>query len=569
MEELFLHIVNMSAAASWLILALILLRLILKKAPKALTCALWAIVGLRLLIPFLPESPFSLVPSAQTFPKEFLYAATPEIESGFEFIDNALNPIIADALAPEPIASANPTQINAIIFTFMWLMGMALMLIYMFASFIRVKLRVREAVFTRENIWVCDRVDTPFILGVIRPRIYLPSDIAEGDAVYVIAHEKSHIKRLDFIWKPLGFLSLAVHWFNPLVWLAYVLFCRDIELACDEKVIRELGVSEKKSYSEALLNLSVKKSFVSACPLAFGETGVKTRIKSVLNYKKPAFWVVIAAAILAAAVAFGFATNPYSGQTLDSELQLFLEAQIAEHTKNDKNADCLRLWDKEILGTEKRGKKVSVYMWLYYAEYRINEANEPELISAFHMPMVISAEKSEGGYELLEYWQAEEFWIPEDGAKYSASVRARFPFHLWGKALDSERYAEKQAERVKKKMILTFLQLQAEYFIDAVEFDIDADGEKEYLVLSLGPTSGMYTIALGVKEKGANSYSYNAIYYIYHGAGDFEFAVKNGNLCIKHTEATGKTNIFDMVYDGTDILLFENGEQLDMITAAP
>jgi beta-lactamase regulating signal transducer with metallopeptidase domain len=249
MEELFLQIVNMSVAASWFILALILLRLILKKAPKVVTCVLWAIVGLRLLIPFSVESPFSLVPSAQTFPKEFLYAAEPKIESGFEFIDDALNPVIADVLAPDPLTSANPTQINAIIFSAAWVFGMALILVYAAVIFIRVKLRVREAVCISENIYICDRVETPFILGIICPRIYLPSDIGENDAAYVIAHEKAHIKRPDFIWKPLGFLALAVHWFNPLVWLAYVLFCRDIELACDEKVIRELGSEEKKAYS--------------------------------------------------------------------------------------------------------------------------------------------------------------------------------------------------------------------------------------------------------------------------------------------------------------------------------
>ena len=424
-------------------------------------------------------------------------------------------------------------------------------------------MKIEEAALTGENIWVCDRVDTPFILGVIRPRIYLPSDIGESDAVYVIAHEKAHIKRLDYIWKPLGFLVLALHWFNPMVWLAYVIFCRDIEFACDEKVIRELGAEEKQAYSTALLNLSAPKHIISACPLAFGEVGVKARIKSVLNYKTPAFWVVLIAMVLAVAVAVGFLTSPYGGNISDKKLAEFIDAQIEEYTRNDKNGENARFWDAKILDIARFGDKVYVYMWVFYAEYSF-ESGVMKKMSASHLPTVITAKKAGDAYELSEYWEAEEYWIPEDGAKYSSSIRSKFPVYLWGKVFRD--YSQEQAAIVQAKAEAAF---KKQGIADTIEFDIDKDEENEYLTLALGPTSGMYTITLGMKEKGANSYSYDAIYYVYHGAGDFEFAVKSGNLCIKHTEKAGETHIFDVIYDGTDIFLFENGEQLDMITATP
>lgn len=561
MELIFLKIVNMSAAASWLILAVLLLRFILKKVPRAYICVLWAMVGIRLVLPFSFESKLSLLPSAEVFPEEFLYAAEPKINSGIGFIDNAVNPIIADGLAPEPTASANPAQINSVIFSWLWICGMAVMIVYMAASFIRIKLRVRESVPSGENVWFCDHVDTPFILGIIRPRIYLPSDIGENDAAYVVAHEKAHIKRLDFIWKPLGFLILAVHWFNPLVWLSYVLFCRDIEFACDERVVKGFSSDEKKEYSEALLNLSVPKHIISACPLAFGEVGVKERIKSVLSYKKPAFWVIIASMGLGIVFAVVFLTNPYTEKVYDKELFSFIDMQISEHTKTDYNSEMYRVWNTEILDIIEKDEKKTVYLWVYYGEYSSDYEGNAVCINLKKGPIAITAKKVNDDYELVDYRAADNMEIAKEN----------FPSYLQGKLnclyqsvppiVESEIWDD-----LLNKANVHFKTLNDRYIMDSVMFDINGDGKEEYIVIAPGPTSGMYTISLGIMEKSANKLScaYWNSYYIYYGYGDFEFDIKNGKLYIKHTERTGKVNIFDAVYDGTDILLFENGKQHDI-----
>lgn len=309
-EAVFLKILNMSITASWLVLAVIALRFLLKKAPKAFSVILWGLVGIRLMLPFSFESVLSLIPSAQTVPNDIAYSPIPEIDSGIEAINSAINPIISGTLAPNEISGTNPMQIITLIASVVWIAGIAAMLLYTLISFLIFKRKVREAVPLRDNVHICDGIDTPFILGVIRPRIYLPSNISEADMRHVIAHERAHLKRHDHLWKPLGFLLLTVYWFNPVLWIAYILLCRDIELACDERVIKDKGLEIKKSYSEALVNCSVPRKMIAACPLAFGEGSVKGRIKSVLNYKKPAFWIIIVSIIACVAVAACFLTNP-------------------------------------------------------------------------------------------------------------------------------------------------------------------------------------------------------------------------------------------------------------------
>lgn len=310
MEAVFLKLLNMSITASWLVLAVFVLRLLLKKAPRYISVILWAMVGVRLISPFSFESVLSLIPSAETVPQNIIYSNSPAIESGVPIINNTINQVITENLAPTPEASANPMQIIAFIATVVWILGVLVMIFYTVFSYLRIERKVREAVQYEGNVWLCDHVDTPFILGIMRPRIYLPSDISKQDMEYVIAHEKAHLKRRDHIWKPLGFMLLAVYWFNPVLWFAYVLLCKDIEFACDEKVLKQMGSDIKKPYSDALINCSVPRKMISASPLAFGEVGVKGRIKSVLNYKKPAFWIVIVAIITSIAVALCFLTNP-------------------------------------------------------------------------------------------------------------------------------------------------------------------------------------------------------------------------------------------------------------------
>lgn len=312
MESIFLKLLNMSISAGWLVLVVIAVRFLFKKAPKWVMCLLWAMVALRLVFPFSIESALSLIPSTETVPDEFLFPGIPEIHTGVNSLNSVINPIIGETLAPNPMTSANPSQILTAIVSRVWILGVIVMALYAIISYFRIRFKVRISAPKEKGIYITDGINTPFILGIIRPKIYLPSEMAEDNTDYVIAHEKAHLSRLDHLWKPLGYLLLSIYWFNVLMWVAYILLCRDIEVACDEKVIRLLGEENKKAYSEALLSCSVPRRMIAACPLAFGEVGVKARIKSVLDYKKPAFWIIIAALVVSVVVAVCFLTDPPS-----------------------------------------------------------------------------------------------------------------------------------------------------------------------------------------------------------------------------------------------------------------
>ena len=310
MSEIFLKIINMSISASYIVLAVLLLRLLLKKAPKWITVVLWGIVAVRLVCPFSIESVLSLIPSSEVVSPTIMTDKTPTINTGIPIINSTLNPVISESFTPNPGDSANPLQIWIPVLTTIWIVGMVALLIYTVISFAKVKRKIGTAVLLRDNIYQSENVVSPFVLGIIKPKIYLPFNMDEKDMEHVVAHEMAHIRRKDHLWKPLGFLLLTLHWFNPLMWLGYVLLCRDIELACDEKVIKELDHDARADYSQALLTCSVNRRMIAACPLAFGEVGVKDRVKSVLNYKKPAFWIIIAAVVACVAVAVCFLTNP-------------------------------------------------------------------------------------------------------------------------------------------------------------------------------------------------------------------------------------------------------------------
>ena len=311
MSEVFLSTVNRSISAVWLILTVLVLRLVVKKAPKWVDVLLWGIVALRLLFPFSIQSELSLVPSAETVSPEIMMDAAPTIDTGVPVIDNAVNPVITRSFAPPAtVASANPLQIWIPILAAVWLTGMVGFLAYAAVSYWRVRRRVDTAVLLRDNIFQNELAGSPFVLGAVRPKIYLPLTLNGRDREHVIAHEQAHISRRDHWWKLLGFVLLAVHWFNPLMWLAYALLCRDIELACDERVIRELDHEQRADYAEALLTCSTGRRGLAACPLAFGEVGVKERVKSVLRYKKPPLVKAAASVILCALVAVGFLTDP-------------------------------------------------------------------------------------------------------------------------------------------------------------------------------------------------------------------------------------------------------------------
>lgn len=310
MDALFLKIVNMSIAASWLILAVILLRVVLKKAPKWINVLLWGIVAIRLVCPFSFESNLSMVPSAEVFPDEVVSGPSFEVNTGFNVVDNQINDYLGDRYFEGVTVPTNNGATVTTILSIVWLVGIISFAIFAYVSYRKIHKKVQPSLHLHDNIWICDDIQTPFILGAIKPRIYIPSGTDESQLPHIIAHENAHLKRRDHWWKPLGFLVLAIHWFNPLVWVAYILLCRDIELACDEKVIRDLNQSESISYSEALLSCSVNRRMVMVCPLAFGEVGVKERVKRVLNYKKPAFWIIVVAVIASVIMAVCFLTNP-------------------------------------------------------------------------------------------------------------------------------------------------------------------------------------------------------------------------------------------------------------------
>ena len=314
MSELFLKIVNMSISASWAVVAVLALRFCLKKAPKWVNVLLWGIVAARMVFPFSIESVLSLIPSAETISPTIMMEQSPSVQTGVPALNHVINPVISGSFTPAPGASANPLQIWIPVLTGIWLFGIAALFLYSAVSYWRLHRKVCEAVILRGNIYQSEKVCSPFVLGIIKPKIYLPYHMDSREMDHVIAHEQTHIRRKDHWWKPLGFLLLTIHWFNPLMWLSYVLLCRDIELACDEKVIREMGNEQRADYTQALVACSVNRRLIAACPLAFGEIGVKERVKSVMNYKKPAFWIVLASVIVCAVIAVCFLTNPIGFQ---------------------------------------------------------------------------------------------------------------------------------------------------------------------------------------------------------------------------------------------------------------
>lgn len=328
MESLFIKLLNNSISAGWLVLAVLLARLLLKKGPKNLRCALWALVGLRLVLPVRLQSVFSLVPSAVTVSENIMLDPSPAINSGISALDKSVNPVVAASFTPEPWASANPLQILIFAASVVWLAGLAALLLYSAVSWLRLRHRVAESVPLRDNIRLCHQVDSPFVLGMIKPRIYLPFGMDEGSMELVIAHEQAHIRRRDNLTKPLAFLLLAVYWFNPLMWISYILLCRDMELACDERVLRKRS-GIRKAYASALLLCSVPHRTAAVCPVAFGELGVKQRIKSILNDKKPALWLTAAAVVLIVVLALCFLTDP-TGLRFDTKTNPVVSAESVD-----------------------------------------------------------------------------------------------------------------------------------------------------------------------------------------------------------------------------------------------
>lgn len=336
LDTLFLRIFNLSISAGWMIAAIIVTRVFLRKTPKWIICLLWVLVGLRLILPIVPESRMSLVPSAETIPETIMLSENPAIESGIPAMDAALNHVIAGAFATNVQDSVNPMQIIVYIASRLWVAGVAVMLFYMILTFLRLNHKMRTATLLRDNIFQSEFIVSPFILGIVKPRIYVPYGLSDEELSSVLAHEHAHLMRRDHLLKPAAFAILSVYWFNPMVWAAYILLCRDVEFACDERVIRSMDSEQRRSYSMTLLNCTEKRRIIAACPLAFGEIGIKQRILRIKDYRKPLVWITITSVIVCVIIVVCFLTNPSDVQediaqmpsVADKTEEMVLEAKI-------------------------------------------------------------------------------------------------------------------------------------------------------------------------------------------------------------------------------------------------
>ena len=475
MEAMFLQLVNLSMTAGWLVLAVLALRLLLRRAPKSILCAMWGLVGLRLLCPVSIESPLSLIPSVQTLPETVLTTPQPEIYSGVAVIDRVVNPVLTNTLAAAPGESVNPAQVLAGVLPWIWLLGMVGMLGYALFTTLRLRRRVSTAVRLEQGVKQSEYVKTPFVLGLIHPTIYLPFHMESADAVHVLAHERAHIRRGDPWWKALGFVLLAVCWFHPLMWVAYFFLCRDIEAACDEAVIRSFSREERQGYAEALLRLSVAVPALHGCPLAFGEVGVKARIKGVINYKKPGFWIVTVAVLAAIVVAVCFLTSPAAEKTPEitlppaenaetvqpqeqPEAPLVEEENEAEQPEEDPleaaitaaifqrnepifenttvRTAVFQCFDQQELAFDSdppQPNQLTLYGNALYLGFSVEDGILHQTEGS-NIPVAITFSCEEEGYELVEYWQ------PGDGTYYAPDIQAKFPAEAAELALSDQPY---------------------------------------------------------------------------------------------------------------------------------
>lgn len=337
MDGIFITIFNNAIVVGYMILAVILARVIFRKMPKWMSCLLWGLVAIRLLVPFSIESIFSLIPSSNTVPMDIGYAKVPQIDTGVQSINIVVNPLLENHFTANEISSMNPIQGLIYLSSYVWLFGVIGMLAYAFVSYLVLTKKLSGAKELDKGVMVCDKVEGPFILGLIKPCIYVPTEMQSDAYLCVMEHEKAHIKRGDHIWKPLGFMLLSIYWFHPLSWIGYICLCKDIEYACDEKVTKEKDKEWKAKYCQVLLDLSIQKKMVSACPVAFGEVGVKSRVKSVLNYKKPTFWIILGSVVAAAIVIICFMTNPKqedSAQGETASVQEYMHVQEEQEQVN-------------------------------------------------------------------------------------------------------------------------------------------------------------------------------------------------------------------------------------------
>lgn len=400
MDNFFITLLNMSLVSIPLIIVLIVLRPFMKKVPKAFLCALWGLVGVRLVCPFSFESFLSLLPTSEPIPMDRVTTQPAET------FDGAVTSVYSSQIisGSEPVRnSITPLQMITSAAVLLWIAGLAAMLVMGLISYLRLVRQVSASVNIGGNVFINDYIKSPFVLGFLRPRIYIPSSLTEYEKEYVIAHENAHIKRRDYVIKPLGYMLLSLHWFNPLVWVAYIFLCRDIESACDERVVSKLDADGKKNYSDILLRLSVPNKSLRACPVAFGEIGIKSRVKSVLSYKKPELWIVVVACVLTAVLSVGFLTNPVSAEDINvvSEEECISEAIISANKTDEWNTGFYTSNYIEVR-TVRSTDSVTKYIMAYYGEYTLAE-DDVNLVYESYGPACVVLRESNTGWELSEY----------------------------------------------------------------------------------------------------------------------------------------------------------------------
>ncbi|SCJ81614.1 Methicillin resistance mecR1 protein [uncultured Eubacterium sp.] len=438
MTELFIKLLNMSITASYLIAAVLLIRILAKKIPRKYICLLWVLAGLRLTVPLELESAVSLIPSGHTVTKDIMNDYIPHIDSGISMVDNTVNSVMVTSGATT-MASANPMQIYMGILSIAWIVGIAVMALLCAISYVRLDIRLVHAKSLQGRVYLCHEIETPFVLGIFRPRIYLPASIDE-EFHHVIAHEEAHIKRLDHVTKPLAYLILMLHWFNPLVWVGFIMYCRDMELACDEKVVKDMTIDERKEYSNALLNCSIKHSALSICPLAFGEIGVKDRIVNVLHFNKPTKAILTFTAAITMVFVICFMTNPSSLATTEIAVDSDMDAAISRGLLSEKDRDIVQAEcsaeGHKILKVDEKGAITKVYAIISTRKYGFFDDKFLARSESNAIPVVIYLAKDNGSYRF------QKIKYPTGDFSYEKVLKEIFPQNLYQKVLHSEDYSD-------------------------------------------------------------------------------------------------------------------------------
>ena len=545
--------------ASWPILVAVILHYLLKEVPRWLSCVLWVVVAIRLICPFSFESELSLMPSGEVISPDILYAQEPTIHSGIKVLNSTVNPMLIQLFSPEPGASVNPLQVWTLIASYIWLMGAAALLIYATFSFLRLRKKVRVSLNIRDNLWICDDIQTSFILGIIKPCIYLPSTLDEIQQTHIIAHEVAHLKRHDYWWKPLGYLLLIIYWFNPLCWLGYILFCGDIELASDEMVISKMGKEDMIAYSETLLSCSVSNRMIMACPLAFGEVRVKERIKAVLNYKKPFFWIIIVAMIVYILVAVSFLTNPVKNPITPKDTQI-KPIQLKTNPNSERDNVTVTKWfdylhDSKLpwegsLETEISDYPGITFHWTPNAVTSIHKGKETELFAGMPIWNAFFCDLTgDGKSEICSTISLGSGMIDNriiifdyaEGVSYELSMRGEFDYSLF--LQDGNLMVNKY--RCNSNELLEVGRLT--YINGDIEMVKDEDSRSHKLIRTyvFRDIEPLHTASISLYDSGEFWFSFSPISsYIGHG----QYTISDNRLTLK-TEDGSYTYVFDMVDD--------------------